>query len=149
MIFLHNISAIYFYSKAIDRQSTVLRYFKMNKFLSAMTIAISTIIATSSVFAAPNTHHDNHSTQQHQTQQHQTQNHSNQHKVADQKPQGQNNAWKVGQAFPSQYRTASHKFDYKHNKNLSKPSQNQQWYKVDGKYVLINISNHKIVKVIR
>ncbi|WP_228721888.1 RcnB family protein [Acinetobacter sp. Marseille-Q1623] len=33
-------------------------------------------------------------------------------------------------------------------KSLSKPSKTQQWYKVDGKYVLINTTNHKIVKVI-
>lgn len=108
----------------------------MKKILSAIAISVSAMMAASTTFAAPE-HSDNHkpSMQQHQTQKHSP------------KAQAKSN-WKVGHQYPTQYRTATHKVDYKHSKKMSKPSRNQQWYKADGRYVLVNTLNHNILKVV-
>lgn len=112
----------------------------MKKILSAIAISVSAMMAASTTFAAPE-HSDNHkpSMQQHQTQKH-NQTHSP-------KAQAKSN-WKVGHQYPTQYRTATHKVDYKHSKKMSKPGRNQQWYKADGRYVLVNTLNHNILKVV-
>lgn len=111
----------------------------MKSLVSAITLSLSALVATSAM-AAPQDHshatHTSHSSQTHQ----QTVKHN---------AQSQQQSWKTGNAFPSQYRSAGYKIDYKQHKNLNKPTKHQQWYKVNGQYVLMNTTNHKIVKVVR
>ena len=39
--------------------------------------------------------------------------------------------------------------DYRAYKNLHQPAKFERWYKVDGRYVLVNERNHHIIRVIR
>lgn len=119
----------------------------MKKILSAIAISISTIIAASSAFAAPE-HMDNHqqSAQKNQNQAHQNQQHMPSHGNA-QKTQAKQN-WKVGNQYPNQYRSSGYKVDYRQHKKLAKPAHNQQWYKVNNHYILENTVNHAILKII-
>nr|MCM1981194.1 RcnB family protein [Acinetobacter pittii] len=32
---------------------------------------------------------------------------------------------------------------------MYKPSKNQQWIKVNGDYVLVNVINHSVIKIIK
>ena len=56
--------------------------------------------------------------------------------------------WKAGQKLPSAYHSNAYKVDHQKYKKLSKPSKNQQWIKVNGDYVLTDIRNHSIIKII-
>lgn len=114
----------------------------MKKLLSAIAISISAIMAASSTFAAPPEHAQGHQP----AQQKHDQQHPNNH-GADVKRGPQNN-WNAGHKYPTQYRGAGYKVDYKHNKKLSKPGRNQQWYKADGHYVLVNTATYAIIKVL-
>lgn len=39
--------------------------------------------------------------------------------------------------------------DYRAYKNLHQPAKFERWYKVDGRYVLVNERNLHIIRVIR
>lgn len=54
--------------------------------------------------------------------------------------------WQEGYVMPQHYRSNSYKVDHKQN-NLSKPAQNEQWYKINNQYLLINTDNNAIVKI--
>lgn len=56
--------------------------------------------------------------------------------------------WKAGQKLPSAYHSNAYKVDHQKYKKLSKPGKNQQWIKVNGDYVLTDIRNHSIIKII-
>lgn len=119
----------------------------MKKIMSTIALAVSTAVIASTSFAAPNEAHQAHSMHRsnHQTVvKHPALSHT---KPAATKKQAQHN-WKVGHQYPNQYRSTNYKVDYKHNKKLTKPGRNQQWYKADGKYILVNTANHSIIKVI-
>lgn len=116
----------------------------MKSLVSAITLSLSALVATSAM-AAPQDHshatHTSHSSQTHQQ--------TVKHNTHTQHAQSQQQSWKTGNAFPSQYHSAGYKIDYKQHKNLNKPTKHQQWYKVNGQYILMNTTNHKIVKVVR
>ena len=56
--------------------------------------------------------------------------------------------WRVGQTLPRSYDSSRYKVDYRDTKKLSKPNRNQEWYKINGDYVLVNEKNNKIVRII-
>ena len=56
--------------------------------------------------------------------------------------------WKAGQKLPSAYHSNAYKVDHQKYKKLSKPAKKQQWIKVNGDYVLTDIRNHSIIKII-
>ncbi len=117
-----------------------LKVLNMKKIFSAIALTVSAALAASTAMAAPNDNHapaPNHPAPHQQVVKHQPS-----HKVVQ-------NQWKVGHQYPSQYRGAGYKVNYKHDKRLHKPSHNQQWYKVNGQYVLVNTLNHAILKIVR
>ena len=123
----------------------------MKKLLSAIAISVSAIMAASSAFAAPEHAQGHQPAQQQHVQQHPN-NHGNavkhvatNHKAPNKAAQNQ---WKAGHKYPTQYRGAGYKVDYKHHKNLSKPGKNQQWYKADGHYILVNTATYAIIKLL-
>jgi Ni/Co efflux regulator RcnB len=54
--------------------------------------------------------------------------------------------WQTGYIMPQHYRGNSYKTEYKDN-NLPKPGKNQQWYKVNNDYILVDSDNNNIVKI--
>ncbi|MFW1857409.1 RcnB family protein [Acinetobacter defluvii] len=58
----------------------------------------------------------------------------------------QQHKWQTGYVMPQHYRGNSYKVDYKDN-NLPKPSRNQQWYKVNNDYILVDSENNNIVGI--
>ena len=57
--------------------------------------------------------------------------------------------WRVGQLLPRQFDSRHFQVSSSASKKLHKAAKNQQWYKVNGDYVLVNEKNHKIVKIVR
>lgn len=57
--------------------------------------------------------------------------------------------WRNGQTLPHQY--SSSRYEVNSNsvlKRLPNANRNQQWYKINGDYVLVNERNDKIVRII-
>ena len=56
--------------------------------------------------------------------------------------------WQVQHQLPKMYHNSNYKVSSYQRHQLSKPGFNQQWYKVDGHYLLANTKNHTILKVV-
>ena len=54
--------------------------------------------------------------------------------------------WQEGYVMPQHYRGNSYKVDYKNN-NLPKPGRNEQWYKINNDYILVNSDDNSIVRI--
>ncbi|EPK8838392.1 RcnB family protein [Acinetobacter baumannii] len=54
--------------------------------------------------------------------------------------------WQPGYAMPQHYRGNGYKVDYKDN-NLPKPDRNQQWYKINNDYILVDTDSNSIVSI--
>lgn len=55
--------------------------------------------------------------------------------------------WQEGYVMPQHYRGNSYKVDYKDN-NLEKPSRNEQWYKINNSYILVNTDSNTITSIV-
>jgi Ni/Co efflux regulator RcnB len=54
--------------------------------------------------------------------------------------------WQAGYVMPQHYRGNGYKVDYKDN-NLPRPGRNEQWYKINNDYILVNSDDNSIVKI--
>lgn len=54
--------------------------------------------------------------------------------------------WQTGYVMPQHYRSDGYKVEYKDN-NLPKPARNQQWYKINNNYILLNSETNSIIKI--
>ncbi|MCJ8161470.1 RcnB family protein [Acinetobacter zhairhuonensis] len=134
----------------------------MNRLVQAVVFSLSTALVAAPAFAAPQNSHDNkqHATQNHNDANHKyTHNDSSSHHAQDQhkasnnkagynKPTRPSTAWKAGNPVPSQYRGKGYYVDYHQHKKLYKPGKNEQWIHVNGDYVLTNMLNHNIIKIV-
>ncbi|MCL6235789.1 MULTISPECIES: RcnB family protein [Acinetobacter] len=59
----------------------------------------------------------------------------------------QQHKWQTGYVMPQHYRGNGYKVDYKDH-NLPKPSRNQQWYKINNDYILVNSDSNSILKIL-
>ena len=56
--------------------------------------------------------------------------------------------WRSGQYLPTQFSASHYKVGQREAKKLSKTHKNQQWYKINGDYVLVNEKNRRIVQIL-
>ena len=123
----------------------------MNTLVKAIVLSLSTALVAAPAMAAPQDHDPQ---QHHQQYGHQpVQNHhktpvQQHHNAVHKKAVNPSHDWRVGPKVPGQYYAQSYKVDHKKFKKLSKPGRNQQWIKVNGDYVLINVMSHSIIKII-
>ena len=54
--------------------------------------------------------------------------------------------WQEGCVMPQHYRGNSYQVDYKTN-NQPKPGRNEQWYKINNDYILVNSDDNSIVRI--
>ena len=142
----------------------------MNRLIKAVIFSFSTALVAAPAFAAPQDQRNNaeHATQNHNdapnhndAHKDASNHHADEHKPAPQAAQqpGQQKpnhdkaprpsaSWKPGNPVPTQYRGQGYKVDHKKFKKLSKPGKNQQWIKVNGDYILMNVVNDKVIKII-
>ena len=123
----------------------------MNTLVKAIVLSLSTALVAAPAMAAPQEHNPQQHHQQHGHQP--VQNHhktpvQQHHSAVHKKAVNPSHDWRVGQKVPTQYYSQSYKVDHKKFKKLSKPGKNQQWIKVNGDYVLTNVMNNKIIKII-
>lgn len=58
----------------------------------------------------------------------------------------QQHKWQTGYVMPQHYRGDSYKTEYQQHQ-LPKPSRNQQWYKINNDYILVDSENNNIVQI--
>ncbi|AOA56973.1 RcnB family protein [Acinetobacter larvae] len=58
----------------------------------------------------------------------------------------QQHKWQAGYVMPQHYRSDSYKVDYR-GTNLPKPARNQQWYKVNNDYILVDSETNNIIQI--
>lgn len=54
--------------------------------------------------------------------------------------------WQPGYVMPQHYRGNGYKVDYR-DSNLPKPDRNQQWYKINNDYILVDKDSNSIVSI--
>ena len=54
--------------------------------------------------------------------------------------------WQPGYVMPQHYRGNGYKVEYK-DSNLPKPGRNQQWYKINNDYILVDTDSNSIVSI--
>ncbi|WP_139850485.1 RcnB family protein [Acinetobacter pullicarnis] len=58
----------------------------------------------------------------------------------------QQHKWQAGYVMPQHYRGDGYKVDFREN-NLPKPSRNQQWYKINNDYILVDSEDNSIIQI--
>lgn len=128
----------------------------MKKLLSAIAVSMGALMATSAM-AAPYNHHDNrYQEQRHQDHRYQQPKHWDNGRNDNRYDRGYNRYkavnpsrdWHRGQVLPREYSSSRYIVNYQNHRHLSKPNRNQNWYKINGDYVLVNLKNGKIMRII-
>lgn len=132
----------------------------MKKILTALTLSLSAMSMSTFALAAPHgfdSRGENHPTQRTHKEHGQgfdkrgnayAQDFQDRRKVREERgvKRLQQHKWQTGYVMPQHYRGNSYKADFKEN-NLPKPSRNQQWYKINNDYILVDSHNNSIVKI--
>ena len=120
----------------------------MKKTLSTIALSLSALIATSAM-AAPDHRYDDHqrdnrapSTMQHQD------NRWNNNDRYDHNRVNPSRDWRVGQTLPRQYSGSRFQISDREARQLPRSGRYQQWYKVNGDYVLVNERNNRISRIV-
>ena len=56
--------------------------------------------------------------------------------------------WRVGQSLPRQFDSKRFQISDREARRLPNTNRNQQWYKINNDYVLVNERNNKIVRIL-
>ncbi|WP_151726177.1 RcnB family protein [Acinetobacter ursingii] len=113
---------------------------QMNKWISTLVLSMSGLLATSAM-AAPQDPHSKHYVHQNQAELHQPK-----HEMD--KKLDPSRDWRIGHTLPRQYQSSRYQVDYRSHKHLAQPKRGQQWYQLNGHYVLVSQHDHKILKML-
>lgn len=123
----------------------------MKKILAGIAISFSALMASSALTAAPQFDTESYA-ETPQTQMKKMREkrdvHEPEHRSREQRGMKrlQHMKWQTGYVMPQHYRSDGYKVEYKDN-NLPKPARNQQWYKINNHYILLNADTNSIVKI--
>lgn len=120
----------------------------MKKVLTATVLALTGLIATSAI-AAPDHRNDDRRyntaySQNHQDPRWNDRGHENSRYDNSVNPSRQ---WRVGQSLPRAYDSSRYKVSDREARRLPKTGRYQQWYKVNGDYVLVNERSNRILRI--
>lgn len=126
----------------------------MKKILTTIALSLSALMATSAM-AAPDHRYDDHQRYNHapskpvkQDDHRWDNNNRYDHNRYDNKRVNPNRDWRAGQNFPRVFSSSSYKVSDREARRLPNTGRYQQWYKVNGDYVLVNERTDRIVRII-
>lgn len=125
----------------------------MNKLLTAITLSMTALVATSAMAGSQDDRRYNHDQYQKNHWDHKNDQRWNNQNRYDHYNQNGNRVnpsreWRSGQYMPSQFSSSRYHVNYKDYRQLPKPGKYQQWYKVNNDYVLVNERNNRIIRVV-
>ncbi|TCM64340.1 nickel/cobalt transporter regulator [Acinetobacter calcoaceticus] len=110
----------------------------MNKLIAICTIALNLMISSQYVQARPS--YQNASSDENGVEE----------KRREREERGvrrlQQHKWQAGYVMPQHYRGDGYKVEYR-DYNLSKPGRNQQWYKINNDFILVDADNNNIIQI--
>jgi Ni/Co efflux regulator RcnB len=112
---------------------------QMNKWISTMVLEHEWITGNQR-HGAPQDPHSKHYVHQNQAELHQPK-----HEMD--KKLDPSRDWRIGH-LPRQYQSSRYQVDYRSHKHLAQPKRGQQWYQLNGHYVLVSQHDHKILKML-
>jgi Ni/Co efflux regulator RcnB len=123
----------------------------MKKIVVALTLSFSALMASSAITAAPQFESEVHAEQPTaKIKRVREKRDFNEPEQRSREQRGmkrlQHMKWQTGYVMPQHYRSDGYKIEYKDN-NLPKPARNQQWYKINDNYILLNSETNSIVKI--
>lgn len=110
----------------------------MKKILTTIALSLSALIATSAM--AGNDH-------RYEAYQHQNAAHIKYNNYYDQKHGYNNHRWQKGQILPREYSKARFQVSDREARRLPQHGRYQQWYKVNGDYLLVNERTNRIIRI--
>lgn len=127
----------------------------MKKILTTIALSLSALMATSAM-AAPDHHYDDHRDNHAPSQQDKRWDNNNRYdhnrwdnnNRYDNRKLNPNRDWRAGQNFPRVFSSSSYKVSDREARRLPNTNRYQQWYKINGDYVLVNERTDRIVRII-
>lgn len=125
----------------------------MLKILAVTAISLSALIITGSAFANSNdqffAYHKNNNDKMQANYEAREYNRLEKRRIQEERgvQRLQQHKWETGYVMPQHYRSNRYKVEYK-DFDLPKPNRNQQWYKVNKDYILIDSQNNNILQII-
>ncbi|WP_411691659.1 RcnB family protein [Acinetobacter gandensis] len=127
----------------------------MHKFVSTLVLSVSAILATSAAMAAPDHRQDDRRYHaQHQDSRWNDNKHSgnwnNNNRYDNNRYNSRVNPsrdWRVGQTLPRAYDSSRYKVSDREARRLPNTGRYQQWYKINGDYVLVNDRTDRIIRI--
>ena len=120
----------------------------MKQILILLTLGTTTLFSSMGSFAAPPSH-VHHPLPPEQIDDNDHNHIREQHRIREERgvKRLKQHRWQAGYVMPQHYRGNGYKIDYKDN-HLPKPKQHQQWYKINNDYILVDSTNHNIVRIL-
>ncbi len=119
----------------------------MKKILTTIALSLSALMATSAM-AAPQQHDDrDHHAASYQDKRGEDHHRWDQNRY-DHKKLNPSRDWRAGQNFPRGFSSSSYKVSDREARRLPNTGRYQQWYKINGDYVLVNERTDRIVRII-
>jgi Ni/Co efflux regulator RcnB len=127
----------------------------MKKILTTIALSLSAVMATSAM-AAPDHHYDDHRDNHAPLQQDKHWDNNNRYdhnrwdnnNRYDNKRVNPSRDWRAGQNFPRVFSSSNYKVSDREARRLPNTNRYQQWYKINGDYVLVNERTDRIVRII-
>lgn len=122
----------------------------MKKILTALAISFSALMTSNLIYGAPHDRNYDRTNEQKSFRSFKQEDDEMQEVRREREQRGvrrlQQHRWQQGYVMPQHYRGDSYKVGYREN-NLPKPSRNQQWYKINNDYILIDSSSNSIIQI--
>ena len=122
----------------------------MKKILTILAISFSALMASSVSTAAPHEKHEHDRGWSNPDRDMREQDDEMQDRRRMREQRGvtrlQQHKWQTGYVMPQHYRGNGYKVDYKSH-DLPKPSRNQQWYKINNDYILVDNDTNNILRI--
>ncbi|CAB1206604.1 RcnB family protein [Acinetobacter bouvetii] len=129
----------------------------MKKILAILAISFSALMANSIATAAPHEKHDNRGWDQadhpkfnkgRDFRENDDDDMQDRRRMREERgfKRLQQHKWQPGYIMPQHYRGNGYKVDYKSH-DLPKPSRNQQWYKINNDYILVDTDSNNILRI--
>lgn len=121
----------------------------MKNVFTAIALSLSALVATSAMADHDSRYDRNqHDQQNHWNQKNDNRWNNNNRYDRDHNRTNPSREWRSGQYLPSQFSSSRYHVNYKNYRQLPIPGKYQQWYKVNGDYVLVNERNNRIIRIV-
>ena len=118
----------------------------MKKILTTIALSLSALMATSAM-AASDHRYDDQQRYNHTQDSRWNNNNRYDHNRYDNNRVNPSRDWRVGQTLPRQYNSSRFQVSDREAHRLAQTGRYQQWYKVNGDYVLVNERNNRMLRI--